>query len=394
MPVTLRVAIERHMKLEEHQQTWVELEKVSDEIKILKDQLYGENLVIKEKAHRAPIFEEIVGSSEPLRRVLIQVAKVAPTDSTVLILGETGTGKELVSRAIHKRSHRSQRAFIRVNCAAIPQSLINSELFGHEKGAFTGATQRRLGRFEAADGGTLFLDEVGELPMETQIVLLRILQEREFERVGGNQTISADVRIIAATNRDLTAAVAAGTFRRDLFYRINVFPVEMPSLRERIDDIPLLVEYLLDRYRAKTGKAFRSIEQKTLDIFQGYSWPGNIRELQNVIERTAILCEGDVFSVEETWLKRETPQGYGPAVPSIRTRADREREILEAALAESGGRVAGPKGAAAKLGIPRQTLDSKIASLGIDKRRFQNLTRYAQLLRASNFVPATAAETR
>ena len=382
------------MKLEEHQQTWVGLEKVSDEIKILKNQLYGENPVIKEKAHRAPIFEEIVGSSEPLRRVLIQVAKVAPTDSTVLILGETGTGKELVSRAIHKRSHRSQRAFIRVNCAAIPQSLINSELFGHEKGAFTGATQRRLGRFEVADGGTLFLDEVGELPMETQIVLLRILQEREFERVGGNQTISADVRIIAATNRDLTAAVAAGTFRRDLFYRINVFPVEMPSLRERIDDIPLLVEYLLDRYRAKTGKAFRSIEQKTLDIFQGYGWPGNIRELQNVIERTAILCEGDVFSVEETWLKRETPQGYGPAVPSIRTRADREREILEAALAESGGRVAGPKGAAAKLGIPRQTLDSKIASLGIDKRRFQNLTRYAQLLRASNFVPATAAETR
>jgi transcriptional regulator with GAF, ATPase, and Fis domain len=394
MPVTLRVAIERHMKLEEHQQTWVGLEKVSDEIKILKDQLYGENPVIKEKAHRVPIFEEIVGSSEPLRRVLIQVAKVAPTDSTVLILGETGTGKELVSRAIHKRSHRSQRAFIRVNCAAIPQSLINSELFGHEKGAFTGATQRRLGRFEVADGGTLFLDEVGELPMETQIVLLRILQEREFERVGGNQTISADVRIIAATNRDLTAAVAAGTFRRDLFYRINVFPVEMPSLRERIDDIPLLVQYLLDRNRAKTGKAFRSIEQKTLDIFQGYGWPGNIRELQNVIERTAILCEGDVFSVEETWLKRETPQGYGPAVPSIRTRADREREILEAALAESGGRVAGPKGAAAKLGIPRQTLDSKIASLGIDKRRFQNLTRYAQLLRASNFVPATAAETR
>jgi len=394
MPVTLRVAIERHMKREEHQQTWVELEKASDEIKILKNQLHGENLVIKEKAHRAPIFEEIVGSSEPLRRVLIQVAKVAPTDSTVLILGETGTGKELVSRAIHKRSHRSQRAFIRVNCAAIPQSLINSELFGHEKGAFTGATQRRLGRFEAADGGTLFLDEVGELPMETQIVLLRILQEREFERVGGNQTISVNVRLIAATNRDLTAAVAAGTFRRDLFYRINVFPVEMPSLRERIDDIPLLVEYLLDRYREKTGKGFRRIQQKTLDIFQGYDWPGNIRELQNIIERAAILCEGDIFSIEETWLKREIPQGYAPAVPFVRTRDDREREIIEAALAESGGRVAGPKGAAAKLGIPRQTLDSKIASLGIDKRRFQNLIRYAQLLRGSNFVPATADETR
>jgi len=385
---------ERHMKLEEHQQTWVELEKALDESKILKDQLYGENPVIKEKAHRAPIFEEIVGSSEPLRRVLIQVAKVAPTDSTVLILGETGTGKELVSRAIHKRSHRSQRAFIRVNCAAIPQSLINSELFGHEKGAFTGATQRRLGRFETADRGTLFLDEVGELPMETQIALLRILQEREFERVGGNQTISADVRIIAATNRDLTAAVAAGTFRRDLFYRINVFPVEMPSLRDRIDDIPLLVEYLLDRYREKTGKGFRSIQQKTLDIFQGYDWPGNIRELQNIIERAAILCEGDIFSIDETWLKREIPQGSGPAVPLVMTIADREREIIEAALAKSGGRVAGPKGAAAKLGIPRQTLDSKIASLGIDKRRFQTLTRYTQLLRASNFVPATADETR
>ena len=230
--------------------------------------------------------------------------------------------------------------------------------------------------------------------METQIILLRILQEREFERVGGNQTISADVRIIAATNRDLTAAVAAGTFRSDLFYRINVFPVEMPSLRERIDDIPLLVEYLLDRYREKTGKGFRSIEQKTLGIFQGYGWPGNIRELQNVIERTAILCEGDVFSIDGTWLKREIPQGYGPVVPFVKTRADREREIIEAALAESGGRVAGPKGAAVKLGIPRQTLDSKIASLGIDKRHFQNLTRYAQLLRASNFVPATADETR
>jgi formate hydrogenlyase transcriptional activator len=382
------------MKVERQHQTRAELEEASGEIKTLNDQLYEENLVLKEEADRPSMFEEIVGSSEPLRRVLVQVAKVAPTDSTVLILGETGTGKELVSRAIHKRSHRSERPFIRVNCAAIPQSLINSELFGHEKGAFTGATQRRFGRFEAADGGTLFLDEVGELPTETQIVLLRVLQEREFERVGGNQTISVNVRLIAATNRDLTAAVAVGTFRRDLFYRINVFPVEMPSLRERIDDIPLLVEYLLDRYREKTGKGFRSIKQKTLDIFQGYGWPGNIRELQNVIERTAILREGDVFSIEETWLKREIPQAYAPAVPFVRTRADREREIIEAALAESGGRVAGLKGAAAKLGIPRQTLDSKIASLGIDKRRFQNLTRYAQLLRASNFVPATADETR
>src|ERR1700730_11561695 len=229
MPVTLRVAIERHMRLEEHQQTWVELEKALDEIKILKDQLYGENLVIKEKAHRAPIFEEIIGSSEPLRRVLIQVAKVAPTDSTVLVLGETGTGKELIARTIHKRSHRSGRAFIRVNCAAIPPSLIASELFGHEKGAFTGAMQRRVGRFESADSGTIFLDEVGDLPPETQIALLRVLQEREFERVGGSQTVPVDVRVLAATNADLSKAVAEGTFRQDLFYRLNVFPIQIPE---------------------------------------------------------------------------------------------------------------------------------------------------------------------
>jgi formate hydrogenlyase transcriptional activator len=340
------------------------------------------------------MFEEIVGCSEPLRRVLAQVAKVAPTDSTVLILGETGTGKELVSRAIHKRSHRSERPFIRVNGAAIAQSLINSELFGHEKGAFTGATQRRLGRFEAADGGTLFLDEVGDLPVETQIALLRVLQERDFERVGGIQTISVDVRVIAATNRDLTAAVAAGVFRADLFYRLNVFPVEMPPLRERIDDIPLLVECLLDQYGKKIGKRFRGIRKKTLEMFQAYDWPGNIRELQNVVERAAILCEGHIFSIDETWLKREIPQGSGPAVPLVMTIADRAREIIEVVLAESGGRVAGPKGAAAMLGIPRQTLDSKIVSLGIDKRRFQNLSRYAQLLRASSFVPATTDEAR
>jgi formate hydrogenlyase transcriptional activator len=381
------------MKVEE-QQTNTELEQALEGIKFLKDQSYQENLVLKEEADRASMFEEIVGGSEPLRRVLVQVAKVAPTDSTVLILGETGTGKELVSRAIHKRSHRSERPFIRVNGAAIAQSLINSELFGHEKGAFTGATQRRLGRFEAADGGTLFLDEVGDLPVETQIALLRVLQERDFERVGGIQTISVDVRVIAATNRDLTAAVAAGVFRADLFYRLNVFPVEMPPLRERIDDIPLLVECLLDQYGKKIGKRFRGIRKKTLEMFQAYDWPGNIRELQNVVERAAILCEGDIFSIDETWLKREIPQGSGPAVPLVMTIADRAREIIEVVLAESGGRVAGPKGAAAMLGIPRQTLDSKIVSLGIDKRRFQNLSRYAQLLRASSFVPATTDEAR
>ena len=380
------------MNVEGQHQTRAELEEALGEIKTLKDQLYQENLVLKEEADRPSMFEEIVGFSEPLRRVLVQVAKVAPTDSTVLILGETGTGKELVSRAIHKRSHRSERPFIRVNCAAIPQSLVNAELFGHEKGAFTGATQRRFGRFEAADGGTLFLDEVGELPTETQIALLRVLQEREFERVGGNQTISVNVRLIAATNRDLTAAAAAGTFRRDLFYRLNVFPVVLPPLRDRTDDIALLVEYLIDRYGKKTGKWFSSIKKTTLEVFQAYDWPGNIRELQNVVERAAILCEGDIFSIDETWLKREIPQGSGPAVPLVMTIADREREIIEAALAKSGGRVAGPKGAAAKLGIPRQTLDSKIASLCIDKRRFQTLTRYTQLLRASSFVPSSTDE--
>ena len=380
------------MKVEGQHQTRAELEEALGEIRTLKDQLYQENLVLKEEADRPSMFEEIIGSSEPLRRVLVQVAKVAPTDSTVLILGETGTGKELVSHAIHKRSHRSERPFIRVNCAAIPQSLVNAELFGHEKGAFTGATQRRFGRFEAADGGTLFLDEVGELPTETQIALLRVLQEREFERVGGNQTISVNVRLIAATNRDLTAAAAAGTFRRDLFYRLNVFPVVLPPLRDRTDDIPLLVEYLIDRYGKKTGKWFSSIKKTTLEVFQAYDWPGNIRELQNVVERAAILGEGDIFSIDETWLKREIPQGSGPAVPLVMTIADREREIIEAALAKSGGRVAGPKGAAAKLGIPRQTLDSKIASLCIDKRRFQTLTRYTQLLRASSFVPSSTDE--
>jgi formate hydrogenlyase transcriptional activator len=363
-----------------------------DDRKRSEERLQHENVALREEIDKASMFEEIVGTSPALHRVLSRVSKVAATDSTVLILGETGTGKELISRAIHKRSHRSERAFIRVNCAAIPQSLMNSELFGHEKGAFTGATQRRLGRFEAADGGTLFLDEAGEIPMETQIALLRVLQEREFERVGGNQPISVDVRVIAATNRDLKAAVADGRFRRDLFYRLNVFPIEMPALRERIDDIPLLVEYLIDRYGKKTGKRFSTIRKNALEMLQAYDWPGNIRELQNVVERAAILCDTDVFSIDETWLKREFPQGSGPAVPLVMTIADREREIIEAALAESGGRVAGPKGAAAKLGIPRQTLDSKIAALGVDKRRFQNLTRYSRLLATSSLVSSTSAE--
>jgi len=335
------------------------------------ERIQKENLALREEIDHSSMFEEIVGSSEALRKVLAQVAKVAPVDSTVLVLGETGTGKELIARAIHKRSKRSSRAFIRVNCAAIPSSLIASELFGHEKGAFTGALQRRLGRFELADGGTIFLDEVGDLPAETQIALLRVLQEREIERVGGSQPIAVDVRVLAATNRDLKAAVAAGAFRQDLFYRLNVFPIQVPSLRERMDDIHLLVEYFIERYGKTAGKKFRSINKKTLDLFQAYDWPGNIRELQNVIERAVILCDGDTFSVDETWLKRESHQAHAPAIPFVATLVERGKEIIEAALAKSSGRIAGPAGAATKLGIPRQTLESKIKSLGIDKQRFK-----------------------
>jgi formate hydrogenlyase transcriptional activator len=334
------------------------------------ERIRNENMALREEIDRASMFEEIVGSSDALRKILQQVAKVAPMDTTVLILGDTGTGKELIARAIHRRSNRSSRAFIRVNCAAIPSSLIASELFGHEKGAFTGAMQRRLGRFESANGGTILLDEIGELPMETQIALLRVLQEREIERVGGSLPISVDVRVLAATNRDLKAAVAGASFRQDLFYRLNVFPIQIPSLRERVDDIPLLVEYLIERYARKAGKKIRRIRKQTLELFQAYDWPGNIRELQNVIERAVVLCDGETFSVDETWLKGEQDLQAGPAVPLAASIADREREMIEAALAQSRGQVSGATGAAAKLGIPRQTLESKIKSLGIDKRRF------------------------
>ena len=342
------------------------------------DKLREENLALREEIDRSSMYEEIVGSSRPLRSVLSQVSKVAPTDSTVLITGETGTGKELIASAIHKRSKRSARPFIRVNCAAIPPSLIASELFGHEKGSFTGAVQRRLGRFESADGGTIFLDEIGDLPQETQVALLRVLQEREFERVGSSQPITIDVRVVAATNRDLEAAVAAGTFREDLFYRLNVFPVRVPALRERTDDIPMLVEYLVERYGKRTGKKFRHITKKTLSAFKAYDWPGNIRELQNVVERAVILCDGATFSVDESWLQRKSEQSAGDALARAgilaedkRRFASQEKKSIEAALAACKGQVSGARGAAAKLGIPPQTLDSKIASLGIDKRRFK-----------------------
>src|SRR5712691_4964122 len=342
-----------------------------DERKQAEERVRNENLALREEIDKASMFEEIVGSSEALRTVLRHVAHVAPTDATVLIMGETGTGKELIARAIHKRSHRATRAFIRVNCAAIPPALIASELFGHEKGAFTGALQRRLGRFEAAQGGTIFLDEIGDLPAETQIALLRVLQEREFERIGSNHPIAVDVRVLAATNRDLPAAVAAGTFREDLYYRLNVFPIQLPALRERVEDIPLLVEYLIERYATRAGKKFRTINKRTLDLFQAYDWPGNIRELQNVIERAVILCEIDIFAVEERWLQRDAPLRAGPAGPLVAARAEHERALIEAALSACRGRVSGPAGAAAKLGLPRQTLESKIKALGIHLQRFK-----------------------
>jgi formate hydrogenlyase transcriptional activator len=331
----------------------------------------NEILALREQIDRDSMFEDLVGSSEALGKVLRQLAKVAPSDSTVLILGETGTGKELIARAIHKRSKRAQQAFIGVNCAAIPPSLIASELFGYEKGAFTGATQRRLGRFESANGGTIFLDEIGDLPAEIQIALLRVLQEREIERVGSNKPIPVDVRVLGATHRDLNALVAEGKFRQDLLYRLNVVPIEMPSLRERAADIPLLVEYFIDRFGKKTGKQFRAIDKKTLKLFQAYGWPGNIRELQNVIERAVILNDGDIFSVDDAWLKQGPPHVTCPTVPLGGALLSQEKEMIEAALAESHGRVSGPAGAAAKLALPAQTLDAKIKRLGINKFRFK-----------------------
>jgi PAS domain S-box-containing protein len=343
-----------------------------DDRKKAEERTRNENLALREQIDRDSMFEDIVGSSEALGKVLGQVAKLAASDSTVLILGETGTGKELIARAIHKRSNRAERAFIAVNCAAIPPSLVASELFGFEKGAFTGATQGRAGRFESANGGTIFLDEVGDLPQEVQIALLRVLQEREIERVGRNKPIPVDVRVLSATHRDLDALVAEGKFRQDLLYRLNVVPIELPPLRERVADIPLLVEYYIDRFGKKSGKKFRTIDKQTLTLLQAYSWPGNIRELQNVIERAIILSDGDTFSVDETWFKREpTSRVAGPTVALEDALLSQEKEMIEAALTESHGRISGPAGAAAKLALPAQTLEAKIKRLGINKFRFK-----------------------
>jgi PAS domain S-box-containing protein len=359
------------MDVTEQHQARTALETAFAEIKTLQDQLYKENIALREEIVRTSMFEEIVGESPALQAVLARVSKVAPADSSVLVTGETGTGKELIARAIHKRSQRAARAFVSVNCAAIPTSLISSELFGHEKGAFTGATQRRLGRFELAEGGTIFLDEVGELPPETQIALLRVLQEREFERVGGNKVIAANVRVIAATNRDLQRSIEEGAFRGDLYYRLNVFPIEMPALRQRKEDIPLLVEYFIDRYSSKTGKKIRGIEKSTLDRLKSYAWPGNIRELQNVIERSIVLCDSETFTVDESWLSVNYGEPDRAPRLLLRIPPSEEKKTIEAALAEAQGQVSGSSGAAARLGIPPSTLDSKIRALKINKHRFK-----------------------
>jgi len=358
----------------EHYRARADLEKAFEEIKRLRDQLHDENVVLREQIDQAFMFEEIVGASSALQGVLSRLMKVAPTDSSVLVNGETGTGKELVARAIHKRSRRSQRAFVSVNCAALAPSLISSELFGHEKGAFTGAMQRRLGRFELANGGTIFLDEIGELPLDTQVALLRVLQEREFERVGGTQPVKVDVRVIAATNRDLEAAVANGTFRPDLYYRLNVFPIQIPPLRERQDDVLMLLEYFVSRFAQKMGKHFKKIDKRTVELFRSYPWPGNIRELQNVVERSVIVSSDGEFCVDAAWLSRDSrrvslPQQAQPADGD--QDASRERQIIEDALTGSRGRVSGPNGAAATLRVPPSTLEYRIKKLRIRKSHFR-----------------------
>jgi transcriptional regulator with GAF, ATPase, and Fis domain len=340
------------------------------ERRLNEDQIKDENLALREEVSRASMFEEIVGASPALKTVLAHVSSVAPTDSTVLIAGETGTGKELIARAIHKHSKRAQRAFISLNCAATPASLIASELFGHEKGAFTGASQQRRGRFELAHSGTIFLDEIGEIPSDTQIALLRVLQERQIERVGGSRAILVDVRVIAATNRDLSEAIANKTFRSDLFYRLNVFPIQVPPLRKRREDIPILVEYFVKRFAEKMAKRIRQIDKRTLELCDRYPWPGNIRELQNIVERSVILCTGDIFSIDESWLSSQAPLRADGSDPLPVAMQDQEKEMIEAALSKSRGKVAGPRGAAAKLGIPASTLESKIKQLGIEKSRF------------------------
>ena len=338
-----------------------------EEIQSLRDRLEEENVVLRSQLAEVKKFDEIVGDAPAIRRVLEAVEQVAATDATVLITGETGTGKELIARAIHRLSPRAAKPHIKVNCAAIPETLLASELFGHERGAFTGATERRKGRFELADGGTLFLDEIGELPMETQVMLLRVLQEREFERLGGSETVQVNVRVVAATNSNLAEEVRTGRFRSDLYYRLNVFPVRVPPLRERPEDVPLLAAHFADKHAARFGRQVTQIERRTLRLLESYHWPGNVRELENIIERAVILARNGSLRVEREFLPETgVVTDVGAHLQS------QERELIEAALRAARGRISGPKGAAKRLGLAASTLEFRIRKFGIDKFRFRN----------------------
>ena len=339
----------------------------NEEIRKLRDRLEAENAALRTVLRQTPWAEDIVGNAPAIKHTLDAIEPVAETDATVLITGETGTGKELVARAIHRRSARAQGPLIKVNCSAIPEGLLASELFGHERGAFTGAAERRKGRFEQAHGGTLFLDEIGEMPPETQVMLLRVLQEREFERVGGNQTVQVDVRIVAATNRDLAGLVAEGGFRSDLYYRLNVFPIHAPSLRERDEDIPLLIGFFADKYSKRFGRKISRIDAGVSRHLEGYSWPGNVRELENLIERAVILSRDSVLRIDPALLPAA---GASDATIDERLRAN-ERDAVEAALRASNGRISGPRGAAKRLGIPASTLEFRIRRLGLDKFQYR-----------------------
>ncbi len=351
----------------------VENMKAYEEIAALKARLEHENVYLQEEIHHEHNFVEMVGQSPALLAVLRQVDRVAPTDSTVLVSGETGTGKELIARAIHDRSARRRRPLVKVNCSAISAGLVESELFGHVKGAFTGALERRIGRFELADGGTIFLDEVGELPLETQVKLLRVLQEREFEPVGSSRPVRVDVRVIAATNRDLTAAVGDGRFRSDLFYRLNVFPLEAPPLRERSADIPQLVTFFVSRFAKKFGKKVDAVSRETMERLARYAWPGNVRELQNVIERAVVLSEGPTLELGPGLLPvsgadARPVRATSPAAPSSGLDTllqEVERNEILAALEQAGGVVEGPRGAAKLLRPHPNTLRSRMEKLGI-----------------------------
>jgi formate hydrogenlyase transcriptional activator len=326
---------------------------------------------LEEAARPEAGFAGIVGQSPALREVLDLVDMVAPSDSTVLLLGETGTGKELIARAIHDRSRRKNRTLVKVNCAAIPSGLLESELFGHERGAFTGAIAQKIGRVELADQGSLFLDEIGDIPLELQPKLLRVLQEREFERLGSTRTKKVDVRVVAATHRDLEEMIQEKQFRSDLYYRLNVFPISIPPLRGRPEDIPLLVRHLVKQFAQRMNKTIDAIPFETMEALTRYSWPGNIRELQNVIERAVVVCEKGDLSVKKNWLSRECLHSESATQPVFKRSAMEDREIIGAALAETRGRVSGPSGAAAKLGIPPSTLESKIRSMHINKYSFK-----------------------